>query len=131
MKALAANVAQKGKRQRKPEAIVRKGYLKTHQTQMPERMLQEDLAALEPLTEDRILDELQERMRMGVFHAFVGDILVILNPGEQQDIYNLEVSLMSMKFIFPKSIFNLYKSLNFRSDIIFIITGWILLVPLE
>lgn len=84
-------MSDKGKRYRKPESIVRKGYLKTHQTQVPERMLQEDLAALEPLTEDRVLDELQERMRLGMFHTFVGDILVILNPNEKQDIYNMEV----------------------------------------
>ncbi|XP_016842665.1 neither inactivation nor afterpotential protein C isoform X2 [Nasonia vitripennis] len=87
IKALAANLSGKGKRDRKPESIVRKGYLKTHQTQLPERMHQEDLAALEQLTEDRVLDELQERLRQGSFHTFVGDVLLILNPNEEQDIY--------------------------------------------
>lgn len=92
IKALAANMSAKGKKGRKPESIVRKGYLKTHQTQLPERMYQEDLAALEQLTEDRILDELHERLRNGSFHTFVGDILLILNPNEEQDIYGLYVS---------------------------------------
>ncbi|XP_058802662.1 neither inactivation nor afterpotential protein C [Phymastichus coffea] len=89
IKALMNNVGEKGKKHRKAEAIVRKGYLKTHQTQLPERMYQEDLAALENITEDRVLDELQERQRLGFFHTFIGDILLILNPNEEQDIYNM------------------------------------------
>ncbi|XP_014215430.1 neither inactivation nor afterpotential protein C isoform X2 [Copidosoma floridanum] len=90
IKALAMNMSAKGKRDRRPESIVRKGYLKTHQTYVPERMHQEDLAALEQLTEDRVLDELNERLRMGHFHTFVGDVLLILNPNEEQDIYGMQ-----------------------------------------
>ncbi|XP_011500567.1 PREDICTED: neither inactivation nor afterpotential protein C [Ceratosolen solmsi marchali] len=87
IKSLVLSTSEKGKKLKKPEFIVRKGYLKSHQTQPPERMHQEDLAALEVLTEDRILDELQERLRTGSFHTFVGDVLLILNPNEDQDIY--------------------------------------------
>ncbi|KAJ8686537.1 hypothetical protein QAD02_022331 [Eretmocerus hayati] len=87
IKALVMNMSAKGKKNRRTELIVRKDYLKVFQTQAPERMYQEDLAALEQLTEDRILDELQARLKMGSFHTFVGDILVILNPNEKQDIY--------------------------------------------
>ena len=75
--------------------IVRKGYLKTHQTDQPERMTQEDLSALEQLTEDRVLDELQERLSLGHFHTFIGDILLIMNPNEKQDIYGLQVTTCS------------------------------------
>ncbi|XP_023317073.1 neither inactivation nor afterpotential protein C isoform X2 [Trichogramma pretiosum] len=90
IKSLVMNFSAKGKKHRKPESIVRKGYLKTHQTQIPERMYQEDLAGLEQLTEDRVLDELQERQRLGHFHTFVGDVLLIMNPNEEQDIYGLQ-----------------------------------------
>ena len=55
-------------------------------------MFTEDLAALENLTEESILNELHERLRLGFFHTFIGDILLILNPNEEQDIYGLNVS---------------------------------------
>ena len=54
----------------------------------------EDLAALEVLTEDAILDELHERLRQGYFHSFIGDILLILNPNEKQDIYGSDVRIV-------------------------------------
>lgn len=55
-------------------------------------MFTEDLAALDYLTEDTMLDELHERFRQGHFQTFVGDVLVILNPNEIQDIYGNLVS---------------------------------------
>lgn len=57
-------------------------------------MLTEDLAALEILTEDVILDELKERLKRGEYHTFVGDVLLILNPNEERNIYAAYVSLM-------------------------------------
>ncbi|XP_035717983.1 neither inactivation nor afterpotential protein C-like isoform X4 [Vespa mandarinia] len=90
IKALAMDVLEKGKAGRQPEAIVRKNLLKTHQTNPPEAMFTEDLAALEVLTEDAILDELQERLQQGHFHTFVGDVLLILNPNEDYDIYGAQ-----------------------------------------
>lgn len=56
-------------------------------------MLTEDLSALDNLTEDNILNELHERLRLGFFHTFVGDILLILNPNEEQSIYEANVSI--------------------------------------
>ncbi|XP_043670504.1 neither inactivation nor afterpotential protein C isoform X3 [Vespula pensylvanica] len=90
IKALAMDVLEKGKAGRQPEAIVRKNLLKTHQTNPPEAMFTEDLAALEVLTEDAILDELQDRLQQGHFHTFVGDVLLILNPNERYDIYGAQ-----------------------------------------
>lgn len=68
--------------------------LQTHQTDPLEPMFMEDLAALETLTEDTILDELHERLRQGYYHSFIGDILLILNPNEQQDIYGSDVRIL-------------------------------------
>ncbi|XP_043799289.1 neither inactivation nor afterpotential protein C isoform X4 [Apis laboriosa] len=87
IKILMMDACEKGKQERKLEILVRKGFLKTHQTDPLEPMFMEDLAALETLTEDAILDELHERLRQGYYHSFIGDILLILNPNEQQDIY--------------------------------------------
>ncbi|XP_076302995.1 LOW QUALITY PROTEIN: neither inactivation nor afterpotential protein C-like, partial [Lasioglossum baleicum] len=87
IKVLMMDACAKGKQERKAEVIVRKGFLKVHPTDPLEPMFMEDLAALETLTEDAILDELHERLRQGYYHSFIGDILLILNPNEQQDIY--------------------------------------------
>ncbi|XP_025074650.1 neither inactivation nor afterpotential protein C [Pogonomyrmex barbatus] len=89
IKALTMDLSEKGRKQRKAESIVRKGFLKTHQNEPPEQMLTEDLAALDILTEDIILNELHERLRRGEYHTFVGDVLLILNPNEEHDIYGI------------------------------------------
>lgn len=57
-------------------------------------MFTEDLAALDILTEDVILDELREKLQRGEYHTFIGDILLILNPNEEHDIYGIHVSLI-------------------------------------
>ncbi|OAD59027.1 Neither inactivation nor afterpotential protein C [Eufriesea mexicana] len=85
IKVLMMDACARGKQERKAEVIVRKGFLKVKFRVEP--MFMEDLAALENLTEDTILDELHERLRQGYYHSFIGDILLILNPNEQQDIY--------------------------------------------
>lgn len=51
----------------------------------------EDLAALDDITEDTVLSELKERSNHGSCYTFVGDILLFLNPNEEQNIYGLEV----------------------------------------
>ncbi|KAG5306058.1 NINAC protein, partial [Acromyrmex insinuator] len=89
IKALTMDLSEKGRKQRKTELIVRQGFLKTHQDESPEQMLTEDLAALDTLTEDVILDELRDRLRRGEYHTFIGDILLILNPNEENDIYGV------------------------------------------
>lgn len=57
-------------------------------------MLTEDLAALDVLSEDEILDQLHERLQRGEYHTFVGDVLLILNPNEEHDIYGAYVSFI-------------------------------------
>lgn len=80
------------KNNRTPESTIRSNLLKTSQDADPERMFLEDLAAMENLSEELILFELQERMGQGQFQTFIGDILLILNPNEHQDIYGNSVS---------------------------------------
>uniref|UniRef100_A0A1B6LPF4 Neither inactivation nor afterpotential protein C n=1 Tax=Graphocephala atropunctata TaxID=36148 RepID=A0A1B6LPF4_9HEMI len=76
---------------RSEEVIVRKKFMMTRAHPMPEEMHTEDLAALEDITEDTVLCELQERNKHNTNYTFVGDILLFLNPNAEQDIYNLEM----------------------------------------
>ncbi|XP_030041129.2 neither inactivation nor afterpotential protein C [Manduca sexta] len=73
-----------------PERIINKGLLTTEGVHDAEVMQVEDLAALEVLTEENLLSELQTKLMKGIFTSFVGDILLILNPNTTEDIYNEE-----------------------------------------
>ncbi|XP_029156587.1 neither inactivation nor afterpotential protein C [Nylanderia fulva] len=88
IKSLVMDVSEKGREERKTESIVRNGFVKNHKDEPAEQMLMEDLAALEKLTEDVILHQLRERLERGEYHTFIGDVLLILNPNEERDIYD-------------------------------------------
>lgn len=71
-----------------PERIIKNGRLITEGSSESEIMQVEDLAALETLTEDNIINELQTKLQKGIFTSFIGDILLILNANTTDDIYN-------------------------------------------
>lgn len=48
-----------------------------------EKMHVEDLAALEALSEETILDELIQRYKSGSTYTFVGDVLLSMNPNTE------------------------------------------------
>ncbi|XP_054282333.1 neither inactivation nor afterpotential protein C isoform X3 [Macrosteles quadrilineatus] len=75
---------------RREEVVVNKKFMKTKSHQTPEVMHVEDLAALEDITEDTVLSELQERTKEGHCYSFIGDVLLFLNPNSEQDIYSFE-----------------------------------------
>lgn len=75
-----------------PERMIKNGLLTVQGVSEPETMQVEDLAALEKLTEDSILTELQTKLAKGFFMSFIGDVLLILNPNTNDDIYNESVS---------------------------------------
>ena len=75
-----------------PERMIKDGLLTVQGVSEPETMQVEDLAALEKLTEDNILTELQTKLAKGAFTSFIGDVLLILNPNSDDDIYNETVS---------------------------------------
>lgn len=66
---------------RKEEVSICRGYIKRFETK-PERMYVEDLAALENLTEDTILEELRHRCTKGFAYTFIGDVLLAINSNE-------------------------------------------------
>lgn len=74
------------------DVMIRGQYMEQEQ-QAPQKLLQEDLAALEDLSEDALVEELQHRAKRGQFYTFVGDVLLAINPHQKLDIYGLKVNL--------------------------------------
>ncbi|VVC25287.1 Hypothetical protein CINCED_3A022449 [Cinara cedri] len=73
---------------RKPEnRIIKNGYLKMNQKEAAKPMHLEDLAALKEVSEDTVLSELQNRHLDGLSYTFVGDVLLYVNPNQNEPIY--------------------------------------------
>lgn len=72
------------------ESIVSKGYIQSHDNKM-EKMYVEDLAAIEPLSDDALLDELKNRLKVGDIYSFVGDVLLTVNPNREGPVYDRKV----------------------------------------
>lgn len=56
-----------------------------------EKMYVEDLAAIEPLSDDAILEEIKNKMKIGESYSFIGDILLSMNPNQKHPIYSQKV----------------------------------------
>lgn len=61
-----------------------------------EKMLLEDLASLQSVNEGQIIELLKARAKTGLYQTFVGDILIVLNPNENQDIYGEKVTIFNV-----------------------------------
>lgn len=55
-------------------------------------MIVEDLAAIDDVTEDKIMLVLQERFNRGLYYTYIGDILVFVNPNTPIPAYGFKVS---------------------------------------
>lgn len=77
---------------RREEVAIVQQYVKRFN--MPrEKMYVEDLAALEKLTEESIVDELRYRLENGNSYSFIGDVLVSLNSNDLPSEYPRAVSI--------------------------------------
>lgn len=65
-------------------------------------MYTDDLATLEVLTEDAIVEQLQKRYAQNQIYTYIGDILVAVNPFTDVGIYTTKVI-----FMMPKSNHNI------------------------
>lgn len=92
LKVLGKDFGPLGKNQRMPERLIKNGLLQTEESPEPKAMYVEDLAALDNLTEDNILEELRVKMSKKSYQTFIGDILLILNPNCDTGLYNETVS---------------------------------------
>lgn len=57
-------------------------------------MYTDDLATLEVLTEDSIVEQLQKRYNQNQIYTYIGDILVAVNPFTDIGIYTTKVSIV-------------------------------------
>ncbi|CAH2050292.1 unnamed protein product, partial [Iphiclides podalirius] len=83
-----------GRSFRAPEATTKRGKLKSHRKARPEKMYTDDLATLEVLTEDAIVEQLQKRYNQNQIYTYIGDILVAVNPFTDIGIYTNKTQQM-------------------------------------
>lgn len=89
-----------GRSCRAPEATTKRGKLKSHRKAKPEKMYTDDLATLETLTEDAIVEQLQKRYTQDQIYTYIGDILVAVNPFTDIGIYTTKVFLYKLQMLF-------------------------------
>lgn len=78
----------------KEEVAVVQNYIKKFNVSR-EKMYVEDLAALEKLSEEAIIDVLKQRLKRGDSYSFVGDVLISLNSNELPLEYTRAVSYIN------------------------------------
>jgi myosin III len=72
---------------RAAEATTKYGKLKSDRKSKPEKMYMDDLAALEVLSEDTIVEQLRKRYELNQIYTNIGDILISVNPFENLGLY--------------------------------------------
>ncbi|CAH1389425.1 unnamed protein product [Nezara viridula] len=90
LKSLLENVTSEDLANRSTEISIRKGYLKKGPSLDEEPMCVADMAALEKITEDNIIEQLEARYRKNDTYTFIGDVLLFLNPNKLLDIYGYQ-----------------------------------------
>lgn len=61
-------------------------------------MYTDDLATLEVLTEDAIVEQLHKRYNQNQIYTYIGDILVAVNPFTDVGIYTTKVKLIKTRY---------------------------------
>lgn len=79
-----------GRNHRQAEATTRQGKLKSDRKARPQKMYMDDLASLDNLTEDSIVDQLKKRYDSSQIYTYIGDILVAVNPFEDLKVYGAQ-----------------------------------------
>lgn len=64
-------------------------------------MYTDDLATLEVLTEEAIVEQLQKRYTQNHIYTYIGDILVAVNPFTDVGIYTTKVRERTLALSFP------------------------------
>jgi len=69
-----------GRKPRAPEVTTKHGKLRSDRKSRPQKMYVDDLAALDQLSEQVIVEQLQSRYEKNQIYTYIGDILVAVNP---------------------------------------------------
>lgn len=83
----------------KEEISIMNGCIKKYNAD-PEKMIVEDLCAMERLSEEKISDLLKQRLRRGDPYTFAGDVLISLNSNELPTEFSRTVSKIFCVFYF-------------------------------
>ncbi|XP_014249774.1 neither inactivation nor afterpotential protein C isoform X2 [Cimex lectularius] len=90
LKTLLEFVTSQDVSERKSEVKVKNGRLKQGIDKDGEKMYVEDLAALETLNEDTIINNLEHRYNENQYYTYIGDILLFMNPNEPVENYGFQ-----------------------------------------
>ncbi|XP_060877961.1 myosin-IIIb-like [Metopolophium dirhodum] len=69
-----------GRVQKHPDVTTKHGKLKSKRKNPPTTIYVDDLAALDSLSEERIVNQLKKRYQMNLIYTYIGDILLAINP---------------------------------------------------
>ncbi|XP_050542382.1 myosin-IIIb-like isoform X1 [Daktulosphaira vitifoliae] len=76
-----------GRIQKQPDVTTKHGKLKTKRHVPPTTIYVDDLAALDSLSEERIVNQLKKRYQMNLIYTYIGDILLAINPFTSLPLY--------------------------------------------
>lgn len=76
---------------RSPEINIMGRFLRKSTDEEMELLYEEDLAAMQRISEKEILYMLERHLEHGQCYSYIGDILLFLNPNEKQDIFGDQV----------------------------------------
>lgn len=79
------------KSKRKPEVSIIDGHTKKYNAER-KKMIVEDIAALDKINEDKIINTVKERLMNGESYSFIGDVLLSLNSNDLPKEYPRSVS---------------------------------------
>lgn len=93
LKNLMLKVRGCGYPKRIPEVTTKHGKLKVDRRSEPLAIVHDDLASLENLNQEIVINHLFERFKEGQIYTYIGDILVAVNPFRPLGIYDEKVSI--------------------------------------
>ncbi|XP_055383448.1 myosin-IIIb-like [Condylostylus longicornis] len=79
-----------GRVTRHAEVTTKHGKLKSDRKSKPKKIYLDDLAALEALTENAIVEQLEKRFEDNQIYTYIGDILVAVNPFAELGFYTTQ-----------------------------------------
>ena len=63
-------------------------------------MLPDNLAAMDQINDENVVNILGLRFKKGDFQTYAGDVLLIINPNKDSDMYSDKVIIRSKMFFF-------------------------------
>lgn len=82
----------------------------------PEKMIVEDLCAMDQTTEEKISQVLKNRLEHGNSYAFAGDVLISINSNELPEKFSRTVSFIRLFSFLQKFLKRLKKSVEYFLD---------------